>query len=47
MTPRAARGFGKRRNVTAPSPQNYTTEGGKLFAPDGRMIVDLTQMEAP
>jgi len=47
MTPRAARGFGKRRNVTAPSPQNYTTEGGKLFAPDGRMIVDLTQMQTP
>lgn len=47
MTPRAARGFGRRRNVTAPAPQGYKTEGGKLFTPDGHMIADLTRMETP
>jgi hypothetical protein len=48
MTPRAARGFGKRRTVAAATtPQDYTTEGGKLFTADGKLIADLTQMEAP
>lgn len=47
ITPRAARSFSWRRAVAAPSPQTYTTDGGRLLCHDGREIADLTRMEAP
>jgi hypothetical protein len=47
MTPRAARGVSWRRTIAEPTPQNYTTDGGRLLAADGHEIANLTKMEGP